>query len=131
MSYNALVVDDSRTIRSIIAKALKLSGVDFGNIREASNGREALRALDEEWVDIVFADINMPVMDGIQMIDEMKKNGIMGNVPVVVVSTERSVSRMRELETKGISAYLWKPFTPEKIKEVVARLLHEGRKQDT
>ncbi len=62
--YNILIVDDSATIRSVVAKVLKIAEVPTGNLWEAGNGREALEVLRREWVDLVFADINMPVMNG-------------------------------------------------------------------
>ncbi len=123
MAYNILIVDDSAIVRAVIEKTLGLCGVEVGEVFKAGNGREGLDVLDKNWIDIVFADINMPEMNGIEMVEKMSEAGLLKTVPVVIVSTERSVTRIAELKEKGVQAYLNKPFTPENIKEVVDRLL--------
>lgn len=125
MSYNILVVDDSRTTRVIIAKTLKLAGVPINELYQAENGAEALEVLDQEWIDLVLADINMPVMDGVEMVDRMSKDGLMKTVPVVVVSTEGSKTRIEEMRAKGVKDYIRKPFTPEVVKNVISGILGE------
>ena len=75
MAYNILLVDDSATVRAIISKTLTMAGVETGQIFEAANGQEALELLGREWVDLVFADINMPVMGGVEMIEKMYQDG--------------------------------------------------------
>jgi two-component system chemotaxis response regulator CheY len=119
MGYNILVVDDSITARTFIVKALQVAGVDFDAIFQACNGREALDLLDAHWIDIVLADINMPEMNGIEMVQRMNRDGLMKTVPVVIISTERSLTRIEELKAAGVRAYLNKPFTPENIKQIV------------
>ncbi len=123
MPYNILVVDDSQTVRAVIRKTLDLAGVDVGEIHEAGNGQEALDILRDNWLDLVFADINMPVMTGIEMVDRMSADGLLKTVPVVIVSTEGSATRVEQLKAKGVSAYIRKPFTPEIIREVVDEVL--------
>lgn len=123
MAYNILIVDDSKVVRTVVARTLQMSGLDVGSTYEAANGQEALDLLDKMWVDIVFADINMPVMSGLEMVDRMVDRNLLGTIPVVIISTERSITRIEELKSKGISAYLRKPFTPENIKHVVDRIL--------
>jgi len=123
MAYNILIVDDSKIVRAVMRKTLSISGVDLGEVYEAANGREALLLLSEKWVDLVLADINMPEMTGLEMVDELKKTGLMETIPVVIVSTERSVTRMESLKAKGVHAYLNKPFTPEDIRDVVCSAL--------
>jgi two-component system, chemotaxis family, chemotaxis protein CheY len=123
MAYNILLVDDSQTVRAVIRKTLDLAGVNVGQIHEAENGREALDILNENWLDLVFADINMPVMTGIEMVDRMSKDGLLKTVPVVIVSTEGSSTRVEQLKAMGVSAYVRKPFTPEIIRAVVDEVL--------
>ncbi len=123
MSYNILIVDDSRTTRAVIAKTLNLSGVSIGELHEAENGKEALNILDENWVDLVLADINMPVMDGVEMVGRMSADGLMRTVPVVIISTEGSKTRIEEMRAKGVRAYIRKPCTPELIKNIVEEIL--------
>lgn len=120
MSLNILVVDDSETVRAVIAKTLRLAQVPIGKLIEATNGKEALDVLAEEWVDLVFVDINMPVMNGVELIERMATDGIMEKTPVIVVSTEGSKTRIDALREKGITGYVRKPFTPEEFGEVVS-----------
>jgi len=129
MAYSVLVVDDSAVVRAVVIKTLRLTGLEWGDIHQAGNGKEALEVLDKAWVDIVFADINMPVMNGIELVDSMAARGMLHATPVVIISTERSITRIEELKAKGVSAYLHKPFTPENIKGVVDHLLGGGREQ--
>lgn len=130
MAYNVMVVDDSKVTRAMIIRTLRLADVDLGEIHEAGDGRAALQVLDKSWIDMVFADLNMPVMSGLQMVEEMGRRGLMATIPVVIISTERSISRMEELKARGVSAYLPKPVTPETIKTVVEDLLGGGRGGD-
>jgi two-component system chemotaxis response regulator CheY len=123
MAYNILIVDDSAIVRAMVKKTLVIAGVDVGEIFEAGDGREALDKLDANWVDVIFADINMPVMTGIEMVDELASRNMLQATPVVIISTERSVTRIAELKAKGVSAYLNKPFTPEHLRDVVSRVL--------
>lgn len=123
MAYNILIVDDSAIVRTVVERALRLSGVDIGELLHASNGQEGLDHLSNNWVDLVFADLNMPVMDGMTMISEMEEKGYLEDTAVVVVSTDRSDVRMRELKAKGVREYLNKPFTPEAIRDIVQTCL--------
>ena len=123
MAYNVLIVDDSAIVRAVVRKALGLTGVALGEILEAANGQEALDKLEKNWIDIVFADINMPVMTGIELVNKMVERDILKSSPVVIISTERSETRMAELRAKGVSAYLNKPFTPEHLRDVITQVL--------
>lgn len=124
MGYNVLIVDNSVIIRKMVAKTLEISDLDISQYHYAENGRQALEKLEENWIDIVFADINMPVMNGIEMIEEMSKKDLLSTIPVVVISTERSRERIERLKKMGIRAYLQKPFAPEEFADVVRSLLH-------
>jgi two-component system chemotaxis response regulator CheY len=119
MAFNILLVDDSLTVRKVIAKALQLAEVDIGELFEAGNGAEALEVLDQQWVDLVFADISMPVMDGEQFVDKLNESGAIEELPVVIVSSAGSDTRVARLKEKGVRDYIQKPFTPEQIREVV------------
>lgn len=123
MSFNILIVDDSRTIRSVIKKTLLIAGVPTGELYEASNGLEGLQVMKNNWVDLCFADINMPVMNGIEMIEKMLEDHMLEKLPVVIVSTEGSKTRIEELFRKGVRAYLRKPITPEIVRNVVKEVL--------
>lgn len=121
--YNILVVDDSATIRAVVAKTLEIAGIEVGKLFEAGDGSQALEILRDEWIDLVFADINMPVMTGLEMVAKMKDEGLLESVPVVIISTEGSRQRIEELRHQGIRAYLRKPFKPEDVREVVEKIL--------
>ncbi len=123
MAYNILIVDDSLLARTFTEKALTLSGLKIERIRHAANGREALDLMAHDWVDIVLADINMPEMSGIELVQHMKKSEILSNIPVVIVSTERSLARRDELKEAGVQRYICKPFTPENLKQVIEEVL--------
>ncbi len=119
MSLNILIVDDSVTIRTVIAKAIGMSNAPVNEIQFAANGQEALNILGKSFVDLVLVDINMPVMNGVEMIDRMQTQEALKSIPVVVVSTEGSSTRLEELKSKGVKAFIRKPFTPESISKVI------------
>lgn len=123
MSLNLLVVDDSKTVRAVIIKTLNLSNIDIGNIFEAQNGKEALEILKNNWVDLILTDINMPEMNGLELIDQISKDEILNTIPIVIISTEGSQTRIEELKSKGVKGYLRKPFTPESLKKLIYEIL--------
>jgi two-component system, chemotaxis family, chemotaxis protein CheY len=123
MAYTILIVDDSQTIRSMLERSLTMTGLPIDAVIQAQHGREALDILAAMWVDIVFTDIHMPELDGIGLITAMQASKEFKDIPIVVVSTEGSASRISELTRKGIKGYLRKPFTPEKIRDVIVSTL--------
>ncbi len=124
MAYNFLIVDDSAIIRAVVAKTLHMTGFEIGLVLQAANGKEALDMLEKNWVDIVLADINMPIMTGIELVEHMANSALIKSIPVVIISTERSETRISELKSKGVRAYLNKPFTPENIKKVLEEIFN-------
>ncbi len=118
MALNVLIVDDSMVMRTMILKTIRMSGVELGKIKQAANGQEGLDALKEDWIDLVFLDINMPVMGGEEMILRMKESELTRNIPVVVVSTEGSATRIERVESLG-ARFVHKPFSPETIRDVI------------
>ena len=125
MAVNVLIVDDSAVMRSMIAKTIRLSGLDLGEIHQAANGQEGLDALSQNWIDLVIADINMPVMNGEEMIDRMLEHPEFRDIAIVVVSTEGSKTRVKRLQNKG-ARFIHKPFTPEVIRDTVKEFLGNG-----
>ncbi|MBN2247493.1 MAG: response regulator [Coriobacteriia bacterium] len=119
VSLSVLVVDDSDVIRRMIVKTMRLAELATDAVYEAANGREALDVMGANWIDVVLADLNMPVMDGLEMIQTMRRSPEFADIPVIVVSTEGAESRIDELERLGIAAYLRKPFTPEQIRDTL------------
>jgi len=130
MAYNVLIVDDSTPMRAVIKKVVKASGFNLGDIFEASNGREALDLLEREWLDLVLTDYNMPEMNGLELLGEMKKNESFMSIPVVVITTEGSKKRVKEFLDKGAMAYIKKPFSPEEIKQKLNRIMGETLDED-
>ena len=123
MAFNILIVDDSPTIRAIITKVLRLAKVAINELYEAENGQEALDILKDNWIDLVLADINMPVMNGIEMIERMSADGLLDTIPVIVVSTEGSTPRVERLKNQGIKGYIRKPCSPEFLRQLVDETL--------
>jgi two-component system chemotaxis response regulator CheY len=126
MSYTVLIVDDSPIIRKMVRKSIDMAGVSVSQAFEAGNGIEALAVLRAQWIDIVFADLNMPEMNGMEMMDEMAKDSMLVSTPVVVVSSDQDPEKIASIMKRGIRAYLKKPFRPEGIKAVVSQLLEGG-----
>jgi two-component system chemotaxis response regulator CheY len=123
MSYNILIVDDSKTIRSVIKKTLDIADVPVGDLYEAENGKEALDVMNSNWIDLIFADINMPVMSGIEMVKKMSEDNILDKTPVIIVSTEGSKTRIDDLLELGVRAYLRKPINPEDLRNIVKEVM--------
>jgi two-component system chemotaxis response regulator CheY len=125
MAYNILVVDDSAIIRKMVSRTIQMAQVPVGHIFQAENGRDALGILGANWIDLVLADINMPIMDGMAMLEAMHNDEVMKNVPVIIVSTEGSETKIERLWQKGMKAFVKKPFMPETIREVISGVLGE------
>ncbi|MCC6955030.1 MAG: response regulator [Deltaproteobacteria bacterium] len=127
MAYNILLVDDSSIIRKMLTKTLGLSGVPVKAVFEAENGQQALEVLDKTWIDVIFLDINMPVMNGIEFMHALRDHPEFIATPVIVISTEGSRVRKAELADMDVKAYLRKPVSPEQIADAVQTVLNVGR----
>jgi two-component system, chemotaxis family, chemotaxis protein CheY len=123
MAYNILIVDDSETMRKVILKALTLSGFDLGLCLQAGNGEEALKALNDQWIDLILTDLNMPVMNGLELVRNLKASQSLQGIPVVLITTEGSETRLQELFQLGVKDYIQKPFHPETLRDVLTRVL--------
>jgi len=121
MAFNVLIVDDSAVMRAMIIRVVKLSGVPLGEFFEAGNGEEGLRRVREHWIDLVLLDINMPVMNGEEMLRRLRADPETAHLPVIVVSTESSETRVHALEELGV-AFIHKPFAPERLVAAVEAL---------
>ena len=120
-----LIVDDSSVMRKIVERSLRQAGIDISEVREAGNGAEALGVLNDGAADLILCDINMPVMDGIEFLRQLKGVDNAKNVPVVMITTEGSESHVVQALSVGARGYIRKPFTPEQVKEHVVPLLVE------
>lgn len=125
MPYSILIVDDSLPMRSVIKRNLKAAGYGNSDFQEAANGKEALDRMKNGWIDIVMTDYNMPVMNGLEFVRTLKKDEILKDIPVVVVSTEGNEAKIKEFMDSGAAGYITKPFTPETIRDLIHTILGE------
>ncbi|MCK5162146.1 MAG: response regulator [Desulfobacula sp.] len=125
MSYSILIVDDSLPMRSVIKRTFKAAGYGKSQFHEAANGKVALELMHNNWIDIVITDYNMPVMDGLAFIKKIKKDDLLKDIPVVVISTEGNDTRIKEFMDCGALGYITKPFTPEIIRDLITGILGE------
>ncbi|SHI72158.1 two-component system, chemotaxis family, response regulator CheY [Malonomonas rubra DSM 5091] len=116
-----LIADDSPTMRSLIVSTL--DAMDDFEVFEAANGFEALRILPREKVDLVLTDINMPDINGLELVSFVRNNPLYKETPLVIISTEGSQRDREKGLALGADAYLVKPFSPEELQQLVAELL--------
>ena len=120
-SIKILIVDDSITIRRIITNALKTVG--FTETIEASNGREALEKLTNGKVDFVITDWNMPEMNGLDLIKEIRANPVYSSMPILMITTRGTEHDVVEALQAKVNSYIMKPFTPQELKEKIEGIL--------
>lgn len=123
MASNVLIVDDSSAIRKILARVLQQTELVSGSIFEAGDGIQALEVLRARPVSLVLTDINMPNMDGLEFLKQVRANENWAKIPVVMITTEGSQSAVLEAVRAGASGYVRKPFTAEQIKDKLASFL--------
>lgn len=116
-----LIADDSATMRGLIVSTL--DAMDDFELVEAASGFEALRILPREKVDLVLTDINMPDINGLELISFMRNNPLYKDTPLVIISTEGSQRDREKGLALGADAYLVKPFSPEELQQLVSGLL--------
>jgi two-component system, chemotaxis family, chemotaxis protein CheY len=122
MAMNILIVDDSALTRKAIRRIIGMLDLDVNEVLEAGDGADAIEKMNGPiTIDLVLADLNMPKMGGIEMIYKMRGDEATKLIPVVIVSTESSTTRIEGLLADGANDYLHKPFTPEQIREVLTR----------
>jgi two-component system chemotaxis response regulator CheY len=126
MAYNVLIVDDSPAMRAFVRRVMIISGFTLGKCLEAGNGQEALDVLKGEWVDVVLTDLNMPTMDGERFVRCMEADPALRAIPVLVVSTDRTEGRERQMRELGAKGYVTKPFLPETLREAMEQALGAG-----
>ncbi len=117
MAVDIMIVDDSAAIRKILQRVLVQAGVPVGAVHEANDGNQALEVLKTNKVGLILSDINMPNMDGIELLSRLKADAEYKKVPIVMVTTEGSQARVMQALELGAAGYVRKPFTAEQIKE--------------
>jgi two-component system chemotaxis response regulator CheY len=115
-----IVIDDSDSLRQVVGIALRTAGYD---VIEAADGAQALLKLEKERAHIAICDVNMPVMDGISFVKEVKKHPRLRFLPIIMLTTESRENRKREGQMAGAKAWVVKPFRPEQIIHAVSRLM--------
>ncbi|MCG8380744.1 MAG: response regulator [Gammaproteobacteria bacterium] len=117
---NILAVDDSASLRQMVAFTLKSQG---HNVTEAADGQQGLNAAKSTKFDLVVTDVNMPIMDGISMIRELRKLPNYRGTPLLMLTTESGVDKKQEGKAAGATGWIVKPFNPDKLLGVVKRVL--------
>jgi len=120
MPLDVLIVDDSAAIRKILHRVLLQAQLPLGKVHEASDGREALQKLLAQPVGLILTDINMPNMDGLELLSAIKAMDAYKTVPILMITTEGSQEKVMQALQLGAAGYVRKPFTPEQIKEKLA-----------
>ena len=122
MAVDVMIVDDSAAIRKILKRMLDQAGLCLGKVVEAGDGVEALEKLKQQSVNLILSDINMPSMDGIQLLAELKSRAESKHIPVIMITTEGGEAKVMEAVQLGASGYVRKPFTSDQIKEKLVGL---------
>ncbi|WP_027714318.1 response regulator [Desulfuromonas sp. TF] len=123
-TFKVLIVEDSPTMRQLIVFALKrLRGL---NIVEANDGVDGLKKLSSEKFDLIFTDINMPIMDGLKLVSLVRNDPNYKNVPIVIITTEGATEDRDRALALGANDYITKPIQTTKILEAARRLLNLG-----
>ena len=118
-----LIVDDSAAIRKILQRVLGQAEIPIGSVYEAGDGVAALEVLKAHEIGLVLSDINMPNMDGLELLGHIKANESWRKLPVVMITTEGGAAKVHEAVALGAAGYVRKPFTAEQIKEKLAGLM--------
>lgn len=119
-----LIVDDSSVMRKIVERALRQAGLETMVVHEAGSGTEGLDLLRAKQVDLILSDINMPSMDGLEFLRQLRAENLAPGVPVVMITTESSEEHVKQAILAGAQGYIRKPFTAEQVKERVLPLIH-------
>ena len=123
MSKTFLIVDDSASMRQLVAFTIKDAGYD---VLLAENGRDALEKMSRTKIDMVITDLNMPEMDGITFIRELRGKADYKFVPIVMLTTESQEAKKQEGRAAGASGWIVKPFSPSQLMDVVKKFVKEG-----
>lgn len=123
MLLDVLIVDDSAAIRKILQRVLRQAEVPLGEVYEAADGADALKVLESQKVSLILADINMPIMDGLQLLRKLKEEEQWKDLPVIMVTTEGGQAKVMAAAELGAAGYIRKPFTADQIRHTLASFL--------
>src|SRR6476620_4267823 len=119
MDKSILIVDDSESIRELVGLTLESAGYV---VCKGSDGREALSLLDGREIHLIITDLNMPNMDGIEYLREVRKSELYATTPVLVLTTESQQAKKDEAKVAGATGWIVKPFVPAKLLEIVKKV---------
>ena len=120
MAKTILVVDDSVSIRQIVSYTLKIAGYE---VIEGADGADALAKLAGQKVHLIICDVNMPNMDGISFVKEIKKSADHKSVPIIMLTTESQEKKKLQGLVAGAKAWVVKPFLPDQMLSAVSKLI--------
>src|SRR5581483_12416192 len=120
MAKRILIVDDSTSVRTVCGIALREAGYE---VIEASNGQEGLTRLTGERIHLIISDVNMPVLDGIGFLKEVKRHPSYKFTPVIMLTTESGEDKKQEGRAAGAKAWITKPFQPQLLVDAVSKLI--------
>lgn len=120
MSKTILIVDDSASLRQVVNMTLKSAGY---SVIEACDGKDALNKLTGQRIHLVITDVNMPNMDGITLVRELKKQANYKFTPVIMLTTEAQEAKKQEGQQAGAKAWVVKPFQPAQMLSAVSKLI--------
>ncbi|HAF28062.1 MAG TPA: two-component system response regulator [Bacteroidales bacterium] len=120
MSKNILIVDDSESIREVVSFTLENEGY---NVLVGIDGKDALKFLDGNTIDLIITDLHMPVMDGIEFIKEVRKTDFYKRTPILFLTTESQSAKKMEAKDAGATGWIIKPFVPAKLIDALKKVL--------
>ncbi|MBR7068285.1 MAG: response regulator [Bacteroidales bacterium] len=120
MSKTILIVDDSESIREIIKFTLEAEGY---NVLVGVDGKDALKFLDGQTIDLIITDLHMPEMDGIEFIKNVRANGNYTRIPILFLTTESQVAKKMEAKEAGATGWIIKPFVPAKLIAAINKVI--------
>ena len=121
MAYNVLIVDDSAIVRKVLMKTFSITDIPVNQFYQAENGQVGLDILKDNWIDVIFLDINMPVMNGMEFISKLRAEPSPVVFPVLEVPTEGSTEQKEELAAHNMKANLRKPVTPDVLVDAIPK----------
>jgi two-component system chemotaxis response regulator CheY len=123
MAYRVLITDDSPAMRAFVRRVIEISGFELSDCYEAGDGDEALHLLRHHWVDAILTDINMPGVDGEELLRRLAADEMLRSIPAIVISTDATENRIARLLALGARGYVTKPFRPETLRSELERIL--------
>lgn len=126
MSLNILIVDDSAMMRAMIKRVTALCDVPIDHVYEAANGAEAMTILESQDVQALFTDINMPIMNGTELLRAIARDDRWKDLLRVIISTDGSEARRHEVAELNVRLYVEKPFRPEVMRDVLSTLAEKN-----